>query len=95
MAGGIECEICEGTDFQTFAGATFCTNCGAESQEHGQETIVDEETLGAFGDHASALKSKAIGERKRKGKSRSEKDKCKVSFTSIDLFTHTLKGKLK
>ena len=45
----IECDNCQGIDFELIDGAYFCTICGTESQEHGQETVVDEETLGAFG----------------------------------------------
>ena len=43
----IECNDCQGTEFQVIDGATYCSNCMLESQEHGQETVVDEETLGA------------------------------------------------
>ena len=42
----IECNDCQGTEFQVIDGATYCSNCMLESQEHGQETVVDEETLG-------------------------------------------------
>ena len=89
---GIECENCQGTDFEVQNGATFCIICGTESQEHGQETIVDEETMGAFGEHASGLKSKGINKsgRSRKSKSESAKEKYKLSYTSLHIFTYIL-----
>jgi len=86
----IECDRCQGTDFHVIDGATYCSNCMLESQEHGQETVVDEETLGAFGDHAGSIKSKSIG-KKRKSRSKS-RDKYKISYTSLSIFTYTLKG---
>ena len=87
----IECENCNGQDFHVVDGATFCRNCNTESQEHGQETVVDEETLGAYGDHAGSIRSKSIGKR-RKSKSKSSKDKHKLSYTSLSIFTYILKG---
>ncbi len=88
----IECENCQGTDFQVQNGATFCLICGAESQEHGQQTIVDEETLGAFGDHASGLKSKSISRKRRGRKAKSKRDIYKMSYNSLSLFTYILHG---
>ena len=41
------CEVCqlEG-QFYVSDGVTFCQGCGAESQDHGQQMVVDDETLG-------------------------------------------------
>ena len=91
---GIECAFCLGVTFETQNGATFCQTCGAESQEHGQETIVDEETLGAFSDHASNLSSKKLKRRSKKRKRR-YRDKRRVSFTTIQIYTYVLKGWIK
>lgn len=88
----IECEYCLGENFETQNGATFCLTCGAESQEHGQETIVDEETIGAFSDgQSSGLSSKSLQKKKKKRHAR-YRDKQKVPFNNIQVYTYILRG---
>ena len=87
----IECQYCLSENFETQNGATFCLTCGAESQEHGQETIVDEETIGAFSDgQSSGLSSKSL--KKKKKKKRRYQDKQKVPFTTIQVYSYMLRG---
>ena len=88
----IECDNCQGTEFEVQDGATFCLTCGTESQEHGQETVVDEETLGAFGDHAGSLRSRSIGKSSKSKKSQRKQEKYRLSYTSLAIFTYTLNG---
>lgn len=89
----IECENCRSSEhFRIQDGVTFCTNCGTESQEHGQETVVDDETIGAFGSAASQLKKKSVRKRSGKKKRRGDRTKKSVQFSSIDVFTFILKG---
>ena len=41
----IICETChESIGFYVQDGTTFCRNCGTESQQHGHELVVDEES---------------------------------------------------
>ena len=41
----IVCETCHEIDgFYVQDGTTFCKHCGTESQQHGHETIIDEES---------------------------------------------------
>ena len=44
----VECEVCRGTHFYLQDGRTYCDRCNSESQAHGHETVVDEETIGTF-----------------------------------------------
>lgn len=44
----VECEVCRGTHFYVRDGITYCSRCNCESQAHGQETVVDDETIGTF-----------------------------------------------
>ena len=44
----ITCETCQSTDFYRKDGVTYCQVCQTESQEHGAETVVDEESMGMF-----------------------------------------------
>ena len=78
--------------FETQNGATFCQTCGAESQEHGQETIVDEETLGAFSDQASNVSSKRLKQKSKKRKKRYRDEHRQVRSTTIQIYTYVLKG---
>ena len=78
--------------FETQNGATFCQTCGAESQEHGQETIVDEETLGAFSDQASNVSSKKLKQKSKKRKKRYRDEHRLVKATTIQIYTYVLKG---
>ena len=41
----IICDTCyENIGFYVQDGTTFCKNCGTESQQHGHELVVDEES---------------------------------------------------
>lgn len=41
----IRCETCYEVDgFYVQDGTTFCRHCGTESQQHGHEIVVDEES---------------------------------------------------
>ena len=44
----IQCSNCNATEFYLQNGRSFCRKCKVESEEHGHETLVDEETIGAF-----------------------------------------------
>jgi hypothetical protein len=68
--------------------------CGTESQEHGQETVVDEETIGAYGDHASGLRTKSLGASDKGGRRRRKRKRERhlTSFKDAEVFTFILKG---
>ena len=47
----IRCETCYEIDgFYVQDGTTFCRHCGTESQQHGHETIIDEESAAFHGE---------------------------------------------
>ena len=93
-----ECQVCHSQGFYVADGVTFCETCGTESQDHGQQLVVDDETIGTFdAATASKLKRKKISDgktKKAKGLSKARKaylSGFKVSFTSLDAFTYILK----
>ena len=95
----VVCEVCqlEG-QFYVSDGATFCQGCGAESQDHGQQVVVDDETMGVFDSSvAGTLKTKRIrGSRRGKAKRFTDARLAylrafKVSFTTADAFSYILK----
>ena len=68
MSAAAVCEVCQLVgQFYLSDGVTFCQGCGAESQDHGQQMVVNEETLGVFDTSvAGTLKTKRIRARKDK-----------------------------
>ena len=84
-----ECLVCHSQDtYYENDGVTFCGVCNTESQDHGQQLVVDDETIGAF-DRATAgaLKTKRIkdGKTRRRSVSKARKrylEAFKVSFYS-------------
>ena len=45
MRSGPECPVCDSTDYVLRDGAFFCLVCNTQSQELGQEKVMDEETV--------------------------------------------------
>ena len=96
--GLIECVNCHNVgDFVQQDGNFFCGNCGTESQEHGMQTVVEDETLGVYDSAtASGLRKQVVGKKKRAKNARSKErirylKSFKHKFTSIDAFTYILK----
>ena len=93
------CEVCQGDQFYVSDGVTYCQNCGTESQDHGQQMVVDEETMGVFDTAiAGTIKSKRIKKKRSRSAASmiSEERKAylrsfKVSFTTIEALTYILK----
>ena len=54
----ITCHECGGTEFRVQDGVSVCQRCEMVSREHGMDTMLEEESLGAFGSTASTLKKK-------------------------------------
>ena len=100
-AAAAVCEVCQLVgQFYLSDGVTFCQGCGAESQDHGQQMVVNEETLGVFDSSvAGTLKTKRIraaGRKDKAGQRFSENRLAylrafKVSFTTADAFSYILK----
>lgn len=59
MIMAIHCTNCGDSDFYVQDAVYICSRCHLESAEHGQETALDEESLGTFASGtASTLKRK-------------------------------------
>ena len=103
MSAAAVSEVCQLLgQFYLSDGVTFCQGCGAESQDHGQQMVVNEETLGVFDTSvAGTLKTKRIRARKDKAGQRFSENRLaylrafKVSFTTADAFSYILKQVLK
>lgn len=60
MSSSIVCVQCGHGEFERRSGAFFCRRCRLRSEEHGQETDLDAESIGAFSsDIASTLRTKS------------------------------------
>ncbi len=95
MSPSIACPQCGGTNFQKKEGHFYCSQCKLRSEEHGQETEVDDESFGAFTSGvASTLRRRRIGAGARTKSTREPWDKrpFPTSFTHIDMFTFVLKA---
>lgn len=90
----ITCEVCDGSSFYKKDGISICRTCQTESQEHGQDTVVDADTLGLFTTGAGPLQLQRVTVRPKKTKAVRTKKyiKSPTSFTTTDLSSFVLKG---
>ncbi|TRY68722.1 hypothetical protein TCAL_04668 [Tigriopus californicus] len=90
----ITCEVCDGTTFYKKDGISVCRTCQTESQEHGQDTVADAETMGIFGAGAGPLQLQKVLVRSKKAKKAKTQKliKSPTSFTTTDLSSFVLKG---
>jgi len=95
MSAIIRCPRCRGTRFCVRSGFTRCLDCGQRSEEHGQETELEDEALNALSSKLTKKKLASTGKRKRARSFLHESQRHRpplVSFNHAEMYAYVFKA---